>query len=220
MPQEDVPESVFEDIEPGVLEEIGDPVTVTFAASVIYIPIFLISAALCIFWQKTIPGPSFSASRVLEDLGIGCAVGLALVGLTVFLARYLRPLRTLEVEFKSVLGPLDRKTIVYLAVLSGLTEEFCFRGWMQPLLGYVFTSILFGCLHFVPSKRFLPWTFFALVVGFVFGGLMEWRESLVAPIAAHMLVNGINLYLIVSGKRLRPLSATEEAPLSHPPERF
>ena len=211
MQHEDLPDSVFDDIDPNVLEEIGDPVPVTFAATVIYLPILVISLALCIFWQETVPGSASSVSKVLADVGIGCAVGLALVCFTVFLARFLRPLRELEVEFKKVLGPLPRGMIIYLAVLSGIAEESCFRGWMQPLLGYVVTSLLFGILHFVPSRVFLPWTFFALGVGFVFGGLMDWRQSLIAPVCAHVLVNGVNLHLIVTGKRLRPLRPTEEA---------
>ena len=202
MSSDDVPDSVFEEIEPEILAEIGDPVPVTFAATVVYLPILVVSLLLCVFWQETIPGPRFSAGEILTDLGLGAAVGLSLVFLTVFLARYLRPLRELEISFQKVLGPLPTSHIIYLALLSGIAEESCFRGWMQPWMGYVPTSILFGLLHFVPSKVFLPWTLFALLVGFIFGALFEWRESLVAPMTAHILVNGINLHLIVTGRRL------------------
>ena len=43
------------------------------------------------------------------------------------------------------------------------------------------------------------------------GGLLEWRESLIAPIAAHIIVNGVNLHLIVSGKSPQPLNTPERA---------
>jgi len=74
---------------------------------------------------------------------------------------------------------------------------------MQPWLGFVPTSIIFGALHFVPSKVFIPWTVFALAAGFIFGALLEWRGSLVSPICAHIMVNAINLSMIVTGRRLR-----------------
>ena len=202
MPNDDVPDSVFDEIEENILAEIGDPVPVTFAATVVYLPILAISLLLCILWQKTLPGPRFALTDVLQDIGIGAAVGLSLVALTFFLARLLRPLRELEIGFQKVLGPLPTRHIIYLALLSGIAEESCFRGWMQPWIGYVPTSILFGLLHFVPSKVFIPWTLFALLVGFIFGALFEWRESLIAPMTAHILVNGINLHLIVTGRRL------------------
>jgi len=212
MAPEEVPDSVFEQIEPGILQEIGDPVPVTFAATVVYIPVLLVSLLLCLFWVKSLPERGHTWGSILLDLSLGVLVGFSLVALTFFLARYLRSLRELELEFKKVLGPLSLSKIIYLALLSGITEEICFRGFMQPWLGYLATSILFGMLHFVPVKIFIPWTLFALAVGFIFGGLLELRGSLLAPMVAHVLVNGINLHLIVSGRRLRPATGEIERP--------
>jgi hypothetical protein len=124
-----------------------------------------------------------------------------MVGVTWSLARALRALQELEREFQKVLGSLAPTRILALAVLSGTAEELLFRGSLQPWLGYVATSLLFGCLHFVPSIVFFPWTLFAIGAGFIFGGLFSWRGSLVGPIVAHSLVNGINLHLIVTGRR-------------------
>ena len=37
------------------------------------------------------------------------------------------------------------------------------------------------------------WSVYAVAMGFALGGLYDWTGQLVAPIAAHVLVNGINL---------------------------
>jgi hypothetical protein len=189
-------------IDPDVRAEIGDPVPVAFAATVVYVPLLIVGLVLAIFWQKTIPGPHATPARMAEDIGIGLATGLALVGITWVLARFLGPLQQQEREFRRVLGPLGARDMVLLALLSGVAEEVLFRGVVQPMLGYVATSILFGALHFVPALVFLPWTVFALATGFLFGWMFEARESVIAPTIAHVVVNAINLYLIVSGRRM------------------
>jgi membrane protease YdiL (CAAX protease family) len=52
-------------------------------------------------------------------------------------------------------------------------------------------------VHFVPRREFLPWTGFSVAAGFLLGWLFESTGNLVAPIAAHALVNGVNLSLLV-----------------------
>jgi membrane protease YdiL (CAAX protease family) len=94
-------------------------------------------------------------------------------------------------------------------VLSATAEECLFRGTLQPWLGYVPTSILFGLLHFVPIRVFLPWTAFAMIAGFVFGALFGGTGNLITPIVAHALVNGVNLHLIVRGRRAPPAGEPE-----------
>jgi hypothetical protein len=86
---------------------------------------------------------------------------------------------------------------VLLACASGLAEEMFFRGALQPRVGFVMASLLFGLIHFVPRREFYPWTVFAVIVGFVFGWLFIATGNLVAPIVAHTVVNGINLPLLV-----------------------
>ena len=66
----------------------------------------------------------------------------------------------------------------------------------------VLASLIFGFVHFVPDRRFLPWTASALVMGFVLGGLLELTGSVIAPITAHVLVNFFNLLQI---RRVGPL---------------
>ena len=95
------------------------------------------------------------------------------------------------------LGPLSLPSAILLAVASGVGEEFFFRGALQPQVGWLFASLLFGCAHFVPRRAFLPWTAFAVVAGFLFGALFDWTGNLVAPVTAHIVVNAVNLPLLV-----------------------
>jgi hypothetical protein len=97
----------------------------------------------------------------------------------------------------SALGPLSVPDALLLASASGLAEELFFRGALQPVVGWVGASVLFGALHFVPRREFLPWTAFAIGAGLVFGWLVEWTGHLTAAVVAHTLVNGVNLPRLV-----------------------
>lgn len=189
----------IECVEPGILDDIGNPVPVTLAATVVYVPLLVVSLVLAVFWQETVPGSGSAPAHLLADAAIGCGVALVILLLDWMLMRLIPAFRQLGTEFRKMLGPLRPSQVVYLALLSGLAEELCFRGVIQPWIGYVPASILFGLLHIVPSRAYLPVTAFAMAVGFVCGGLLEWRGSLMAPIVVHTLVNGVNIHLIVSG---------------------
>ena len=80
-----------------------------------------------------------------------------------------------------------------LAVSPGICEELLFRGALQPWWGLVPAAIVFALLHVGPGVRFLPWTISALVIGLVFGFLTSWLGDLGAPIAAHFVINYMNL---------------------------
>ncbi|QIN80791.1 CPBP family intramembrane metalloprotease [Rubrobacter marinus] len=66
------------------------------------------------------------------------------------------------------------RDLVGLAVLSGVGEEALFRGALQPEIGIVASSLLFGALHVGPDRRYLLWTLWAVGAGFLFGALYAW----------------------------------------------
>jgi membrane protease YdiL (CAAX protease family) len=68
-----------------------------------------------------------------------------------------------------------------------------FRGALQPAVGLVWASLIFGACHFLPRRELVAWSLFAALMGFAFGALYEWTGQLAAPIAAHALINGVNL---------------------------
>ncbi len=139
----------------------------------------------------------------LRDLGIGLGVGAAIVVLSNLVTRFTQWGENLARAMAEALGPLSTPDAVLLACASGLAEEMFFRGALQPRVGLVLASLLFGIVHFVPRRDFLPWTGFALCAGFVFGALYDATGNLLAPVVAHAVVNGINLPMLVSqhGKR-------------------
>jgi len=126
-------------------------------------------------------------------VGLGLGVGLATVGLSRLLSRAFRWARSLEDEFRGVLGNMDGRQVLFVATFSAIAEESLFRGLLQPLLGLWIAAAIFGVLHVGPSLRFVPWTVMAFVAGIVFGLMFGWTGNLMAPIIAHFLINYINL---------------------------
>ena len=129
--------------------------------------------------------------------GADAALGLGFAAVTVMLSeattRWTSWGAALSRALGESLGPLSHRACWVLAGLSGVGEELLFRGALQPWFGYVAASLVFGCVHFVPRREFLPWTGFAILAGFGLGWLFEATGNLVAPIVAHIGVNGINL---------------------------
>ena len=138
----------------------------------------------------------------VRDGAIGLGVGLLTVALSRLWTEYSAAGDRMGRAMAQALGPLSGPHAVLLALASGLGEELFFRGALQPRVGWVAASLLFGAVHFVPRRDMLPWTGFAVVMGGVLGGLFEWTENLVAPIVAHTVINGLNLPFLA--KRYRP----------------
>jgi membrane protease YdiL (CAAX protease family) len=68
-----------------------------------------------------------------------------------------------------------------------------FRGLFQPWIGLWPQAILFGLLHQLPGPSRWIWVSWAFLVGLALGALFELTGSLLGPLAAHALVNGVNL---------------------------
>jgi membrane protease YdiL (CAAX protease family) len=127
-------------------------------------------------------------------LGIGA--GLFLVAMSRLASKHTRWAQELNQEFYGLLGPLKAQDTFILAMASSVGEEFLFRGALLPVIGVWPQAILFAGLHVGPRKTFLPWTACALLVGVLFGYLARYSGDLGAPIAAHFLVNFLNLSFI------------------------
>ncbi len=127
-------------------------------------------------------------------LGIGC--GLLVVAFSSALVAYSTAYRRLADAMAAIIGPAGWPAVAVAALASGVAEECLFRGAAQSSLGLVLASLIFGLCHLVPDRRFLPWTAFALAAGVGLGALYLWRDSLVAPIAAHATLNLVNLRML------------------------
>jgi len=129
----------------------------------------------------------------LRDLGTGLLAGGIVILLSRELTRRSRWGEALARALAGVLGRLSLSQCLYLAVLSGVAEEAFFRGALQPHVGLVAASLIFGLAHFAPRRDLLPWAAFSLGAGLLLGGLFEITGNLLAPVAAHALINAVNL---------------------------
>lgn len=175
----------------------------TVLALAFYIPLAL-PALMWMAWRgrlDTILAPATLAGLQLSLL-LGVTLGAAVITLSVILNRRFHWARDLEVAFREILGPLQRSSVLVLAATSSIVEEILFRGALQPELGLVWASLLFGLVHFPMERRLLAWTPFAVAMGFLLGWQAEVTGGLVAPMVTHFLVNAVNLSRICpSGKR-------------------
>ncbi len=149
-------------------------------------------------------GPALGQASLAVDLALGLAVGVAAVLTSRWLTRSVRWAQRLDADFREMLAPLEPKDAFGLALMSALAEELFFRGFLQPRIGLVAVSVAFGLLHLPNTRSRLPWPVMAVAMGFAFGGLFEWRGSLVAPAVAHFVINYFNLHDL-----LRPLLPEE-----------
>ena len=128
---------------------------------------------------------------------LGIALGLGVVGLTRLATSRYQWARELHASFRDLLGPLSGREIVILALASAIGEELLFRGALMPWMGIWLQAAVFAALHIGPGRRFLPWTASAFALGVAFGGLATWTGNLGGPIAAHFVINFLNLRYIV-----------------------
>lgn len=162
-------------------------------AAVFYGTLLFAAVVLGTVWDQDVFATGYSP---LFDLCVGALTACCTVVLGVFLYRSLPALRELGRELApQLVEGARRRELVLVAVFSGVGEETFFRGALQPELGIVATSILFGALHVGPDRRFLVWTFWAILAGFLFGFLYEWTGGLLAPTTTHVLHNAATLLL-------------------------
>ncbi|HME72417.1 MAG TPA: CPBP family intramembrane glutamic endopeptidase [Myxococcota bacterium] len=161
--------------------------------------------AVAIVWRVGIEGePLFYASAGAAERGVrlgpDLAAGLAAAALVIVLSRELTR-RTASGQLLAqtlgrLIGSLTLRECVLLALASGIGEEAFFRGALQPRVGLVAASLLFGAAHFVPRRGLVAWSAFSVAAGFLLGGLFAWTGNLLAPIAAHVGINAVNLRLL------------------------
>jgi membrane protease YdiL (CAAX protease family) len=126
-----------------------------------------------------------------EDTAIGLAVAVGLMGINYMLLMCgpdvlpLRPIRTL---YRTTLRPLFADVrlsdVAVISIAAGIGEELFFRGVLQPEIGLVAASIVFGLVH-MGGRGTFAFACWVAVMGLALGMLANVSEGLVAPIVAH-----------------------------------
>lgn len=104
-----------------------------------------------------------------------------------------RSLRRTVIHLVNVLFAHARiPDILFISLLAGCAEEILFRGVIQPELGIIFASILFGLIHFITPAYMLM----ATLMGFYIGFFFEQFSSILIPIQIHFLYDlGLLMYI-------------------------
>lgn len=165
-----------------------------------YAILAVISIAVGLWWHGEVPiavadswfGLSAPASHLYSGI-LGLALGCLTVVVTRISVIRFAWARRLHSELRPLARGISSTGIVMLALLSAVGEELLFRGLLQPWLGLVPQAVLFGLVHQLPGKSRWVWVLWAGLVGLLLGIVFQLTGSLLGPIAAHALVNGLNL---------------------------
>lgn len=146
-------------------------------------------------------------------LFVGVISACGTVALGVLLYRLLPALRRLSDDLAPhLVDGAKRRDLVLLSIFSGVGEEALFRGALQPEIGLVASSLLFGVLHVGPNRRYLVWTLWAVAAGFLFGLLYLWTGGILAPVTAHVMHNAATLLLWKRSRQKQSGTLGETAP--------
>jgi uncharacterized protein len=173
--------------------------------------------ALALIWMQGTPllhpTPRLALDRSsahLWSLGVGVGFGLVLVlASRVTVQRYAWA-RRLHLELRPFAQSLSVTGVVVLALLSSACEELFFRGLLQPWMGLWAQALFFGLVHQLPGPSRWIWASWAFLVGLALGAMYELTGSLLGPLAAHALVNGLNLSFL---KRHDPAPLPVDGPV-------
>ncbi len=165
-------------------------------STVVYGGMILIGLPLMHFWQGNLKAaftiPEAPADRI-RILTAGVITAAFLMTSSLALEGWSEPFRRLKDTFRQLVGPSSPLVAVWLALASSFGEEILFRGALQPSLGVIPTSILFGLAHVGPDGRIGAWSFWAAGAGMVMGWTFQETGCLWPAILAHFLVNAISL---------------------------
>jgi membrane protease YdiL (CAAX protease family) len=127
------------------------------------------------------------------QLAVGVTLGALLIAFSRIFSARTESGRRLADELAAVVAGLSTRQALALAAVSGIAEEAFFRGALQPRVGWLAASVLFGLAHFHPRRELRAWSLSAALAGLAFAATFELTGTLVAPAVAHALINGVNL---------------------------
>ena len=87
-------------------------------------------------------------------------------------------------SLKPMFGGITAGDVVVISVAAGVGEELLFQGVVQPEVGLVPASLIFGLLHTGGSGT-LAFGCWVAMMGGVLGALAVWTDGLLAPVIAH-----------------------------------
>ena len=151
--------------------------------------------------QSSLSLPFLTLERPLElefelEVALGAGLGLALVALSRQLSRRVELLRRMDRDFAELFASAHPLYLTGLAFMSAFAEEVIFRGWLLPMIGLWWSSLLFGVAHVPMERHHWPWPLAATCVGLLWGGLTALMGSVTVAFVAHFTLNHFNLHAL------------------------
>lgn len=82
-----------------------------------------------------------------------------------------------------------------VSLSAGLVEEVFFRGFLQPRIGLIGSTVIFVCAHLGYGEPFM--LFGVTLLSLSYGLLARWRGSVFAAIAAHATFDAVQLLVLI-----------------------
>ena len=147
----------------------------------------------------------FVAPSIPREIGLGLGLGLGawvavLAGIMVF-ALVLLGLGADELlprqppAMVPFIAGLPFMVRILISLSAGVVEEWFFRGFLQPRIGIVLSTVLFALAHFSYGQPFM--LIGITLLSLIYGLLVKWRQNIWPAIAAHALFDGIQLLVLV-----------------------
>jgi uncharacterized protein len=135
-------------------------------------------------------------ARHALSLGLGIAAAAVVIATSRIAVARARWAQELHAELRPVAAGMSRSTILSVAALSSLGEELLFRSLVAPWLGVWAQGLIFGFLHQTRGRSRWVWMVWATLIGLGFGWIYASTGSLAGPLAAHFLINAVNLQFL------------------------
>lgn len=162
----------------------------------VLLPVFLLGAAQGVDMKKALRIKRLPLKQTVLIVALACAL-LPTIAFVNYVAIFF-----LSLIDKVLIPPIPTATnggefalyFFLIAISAGICEEFFFRGMMMNAFearlnkkwGAVISAILFGVFHFNMQNLFGP-----IVLGLVFGYIVQLTDSIWAGVVAHTANNGI-----------------------------
>ena len=156
-------------------------------------------------------GTSFSlqfglrARSVLRELALGSVAGLVIWLVVIVLLLLVWALvalfggpESLPQQPPGMVSWLIGLPVLVRLVVSlsaGFFEEVFFRGFLQPRVGIATSTLFFSMAHLSYDQPFL--LIGVTILSLLFAGLVRWRQSVWAAVAAHSVFDTIQLLIVI-----------------------
>lgn len=183
----------------------GDARRVVVSASLSFGGVLLVAGVLVLWLAGRHPLSVFDAGAMAVRAITGAVAGTVAALSCVAVVRRLPALAALRRRAGEAVEGIEPRwhTMVAVALAAGISEEYFFRGALEPLIGPVFAAIAFAALHGalrIRDRGAILFAVFLLLASFGLSALNRWR-GLECAMAAHTAYDLVMFAWLARGLR-------------------